>query len=300
MRVAVCVVCILILFCPPALAGVGDLDTRLRGTAIDARGEDSAEVNVTTAPDPDTRSNRAERIRLNLPETIDSPRMREILAKCNARKPLNREEFLDYLTALETLNPGRNWRELLSKLHHEAYPQTSEQSFMGLDFYRDGEENAGYKGVVMPGLQPPTYLIDDDGKVTKVDHTYAGIRAFYNRGAIAGTASALCNTHFGDMGQVAFDAIKGTLKGAAGLFIMATPVGLFTDKDTELVKSGWADVRRSPGYMSVDQIRGNNLSFEVQGRLQARKLKHHASTSPSEWDGWDKDLKLSELFHESL
>lgn len=250
-------------------------------------------------PAPPVYSKR-DRILLGVPDGIDDPALRPVLEKANAKKPLTREEFDLYLRTVEKMNPGASWQTILSKLHHETYPQTSREKFVGLRYFRDGGENTGYDEVKLPGHKVPSYVLDADGRVVKVDHAYAGIRAFFNRGYTFGTLSSLCNTHFGDMGQVAFDAIKGSAKTVGGLFAKIIPFGTVSERGDKLLAEGVSEVKNSPGYMSKDQIRGNNLGFEVQADLEAMKAAHHLTNAPTKWDGWDKGVKLSDLFRNTL
>lgn len=230
----------------PARAGVKELNATVRSQGITgteegreapASGTDPASARVSTPP-----------------AAADAEPVRKLDRKIAARQPLSRAELLGWIQAIERANPGKSWRDIITKIHHVSSPHTSGQSYIGVDFFKDGEENAGAKDVDILVSQPPLFLKEPGGKLVKLDHAWAGLRAMLNRNRVTAWSMGNVNTGWGDSFQVFMERLGSGWGWVAGKV---------TGNDERAERSA-KEFAGAKGYKSPDQVRGNALGMRLQ------------------------------------
>jgi hypothetical protein len=151
------------------------------------------------------------------------PEINRTIRKINQGKALTPCEFIQYLKKVEEVNPGKDWKQIASKMHRSQYPY--DEGILLIDVgdpklnvytMREGKENAGFEDVNLLSDRAPKYLYDKNDFRIDIAHSYAGIRGGLNRNRAVGWMMAEVNTHIGDFQQIFLEDNsegKGILKG---------------------------------------------------------------------------------------
>lgn len=174
-----------------------------------------------------------------------------VINKISGGNELKPDEFITYIETLEQQNPTMSWKQIISQIHSEEYSEDVRLSIMGIPLFTNGEENKDYMDVDSLSVQPPRFVVTEDGTKIDVAHSYAGIRAGLNRGSAIGWFMTNVNTGWGDSVQVWGARIKGGLK-------------LFSPWH---MKEGASQIWHASDWKPDNQVRGNEMGKWVQGYL---------------------------------
>ena len=113
------------------------------------------------------------------------------------------DELVGYLQKIERLNPGKSWQQIMTRLHHHAYPYDGNTAMYGIPLFAEGPDNENWQDVQLPtDEQLPRYIIDENGELINFKHALAGLRASMNRDRVDRALWMRINTYYGDQYQV--------------------------------------------------------------------------------------------------
>ncbi|VVB51771.1 Uncharacterised protein [uncultured archaeon] len=179
--------------------------------------------------------------------------------KLSKDQPLTTCELLYYIEKVEGANPGRNWEDIVARIHYQAYPGDNDISIAGYPLYAKNDYtkfiniNIFDKEVNNSNsrMKVPRFITLKNGDKVDVGHTYAGVRAGIGRGWTNSAAGTTLSTDAGDIYQIFFDE-KGVVSGVKQILTL-DPVG------------GAKTIWHSPDYWPADQRRGNSLAWTLRG-----------------------------------
>jgi hypothetical protein len=110
----------------------------------------------------------------------------------NTAPSLSAEGFLLYLRKVEEANPGKTWKQIIAKLHAEAYKEDVRRTLsledpiwgttlIEIDLFKDGPDTDGSDQVKILCIVPPKFVTPQGGEKIDIAHTYAGLRSDLNR-----------------------------------------------------------------------------------------------------------------------
>jgi len=180
----------------------------------------------------------------------------------NTKPNLSVDGFLLYLRKVEEANPGKTWKQIIAKLHAEAYKEDVKRTvsledpiwgttLIEIDLFKDGSQTDGFDQVKLLCIVPPKYVTTPGSEKIDIAHTYAGLRSDLNR-----------ENHW---------LTQYTLGGWSWLVRHAnTDLG-----DYFQVATSWGDWRYAP----PDQLKGDKVGIWLANYYQD---KRHENTPLSE------------------
>ena len=189
---------------------------------------------------------------------------KSVIEKIDEDNILNTREFVDFIRAIEEGNPGKNWRQIITKLHAEYYEEDVDLSFFSIRLFKNGPENEGYDNV--------DTIIHRDGTRFNTAHTYAGIRAGLNRGRVTSWFMTNVNTGWGDTVQVLGEYLKFNFKGASGY---KSPDEVLGNKASKVLQT---DLKNNPGK-KLSQAYADYFGLTGAGQKKSSSSKDMTSKS---------------------
>ncbi|MEM8878418.1 MAG: hypothetical protein AAGD23_11190 [Pseudomonadota bacterium] len=237
-------------------------------------------------------------------QTAESTAIANLQRKCaawNANRNLPRkatatyDEYLAWLREVERRNPDKNWKQIVTKLHREH--QTGDEGIelslgpLKTTTFINGRDNEGWQSIdsACPSFSPtgtphdnsPYFVIDKDGELIDITHTYAGIRNDLNRSdsIIGKRIMRAFNTNLGDLLQ---HFVEEGMWDWIKVPSIRTPLG----ETPQFHLPNWNIYDKFGHYKPLNQTRGNNLGVTAAEYLSAR--------------GYSDTIRLSDLLETTM
>ena len=185
------------------------------------------------------------------------------------------KELTNYLKRVEALNPGKNWQQIATRLHHYAYPYDSNYSMYDIPLFKEGTENMGWQVVQLPQDEDlPFFIRDDEGNLINFKHALSGLRASCNRKGSDRAIWMRVNTDLGDQYQVWNERKRIIENNSCALLPGATKSWVqacrdYTEKEDAITAGEYfSSLRKANRWYSEDQRRGNKLAFTLEKKLR--------------------------------
>ena len=184
-------------------------------------------------------------------------------------------DLVNYMKKVEALNPGANWQQIVTRLHHFAYPYDGNYVMYGIPLFKEGEDNEGWQDIKLPRDEDlPFFIYDDDGQLVNFKHTLSGLRAACNR---EGTDRAIwmrVNTTLGDEYQVWNERKRVIERDSCALLPGETKNWVdacrnYTQRDdAKTAGEYFTSLKNAKRWYTEDQRLGNDLSFTLEKKLR--------------------------------
>ena len=185
------------------------------------------------------------------------------------------KDLVNYLKKVEALNPGANWQQIVTRLHHFAYPNDGNYTMFDIPLFKEGAENQGWQEIKLPFDEDlPFFIQDADSNLVNFKHALCGLRASLNRIGSDRAIWMRVNTSFGDQYQVWDERKRIIQKDSCALLPGVTKSWVDACKDyanqEDAITAGeyMSKLDNASRWYTEDQRLGNKLSFTLEKKLR--------------------------------